>query len=373
MSVPPVQHEIPAGVPNRRFFALGTATVVAVILGVAALLLAIWLVRDTITWLVAAGFLAFSIEPLVRIFQRRGMGRGMSTTLAFLVIGGCLLVFAIAIIPSVIDGAKALKEAIPGYVAQLQDTGAADSLNADEAIDTAGNAATGVASFFEGSGRVLDFVGALVSGGFAAFMIFTFTLYFLVYGRELKDRVMRRVPEPGRPAFSRSAHEIFEMNTGYWYGKFLIGLIAGLTTFVTMKLLGLPYAAPLALFVGITDLIPNIGATLGTIPVVIVGLLEEPWKGVVVGAVLIVYQQLENNLITPKVFKKTVEIHPFLSVVTVIAFTALFGIVGALLAVPVTKGIQIMIDAWREGRRAIAASPGSANPEIETPVEPGGA
>ena len=77
------------------------------------------------------------------------------------------------------------------------------------------------------------------------------------------------------------------------------------------------YAAPLAIFVGITDLIPNIGATLGTIPVVIVGLLEEPWKGVVAGAVLILYQQVENNLITPKVFKKTVGIssnseHPLL-------------------------------------------------------------
>ena len=69
----------------------------------------------------------------------------------------------------------------------------------------------------------------------------------------------------------------------------------------------------------------------------------------------IAYQQIENNLITPKVFKRTVEIHPFLSVVTVIVFTALFGIVGALIAIPVTKGIQYVVDAVREGRRAHAA------------------
>jgi len=129
-----------------------------------------------------------------------------------------------------------------------------------------------------------------------------------------------------------------------------------------MKLLGLPYAAALSLFVGITDLIPNIGATLGTIPVVIVGLLDEPWKGVVAGAVLILYQQVENNLITPRIFKETVEIHPFLSVVTVIVFTSLFGIVGALIAVPVTKAIEILIGAWREGR----------TPTLEPPLpEPG--
>jgi predicted PurR-regulated permease PerM len=329
-----------------------TAVVVAVVLVIAALLLGLWLVRETIVWLVAAGFLAFSIEPLVRIFQRRGMGRGASTALAFLVIAAGIVLFAFVVIPPAVDGARALKDKIPEYVDQLQDTSTSDALNADEPIETAGNAAEDSGEFFARSGSILDVVGALVSGGFAIFMIFTFTLYFLVYGRDLVGRVEQRLAPHARTPFRRALSETFDMNQGYWYGKFLIGVIAGLTTFVTMKLLGLPFAAPLAVFVGITDLIPNIGATLGTIPVVIVGLLEEPWKGAVAGAVLIVYQQVENNLITPKVFKKTVEIHPFLSVVTVIVFSALFGIVGALVAVPVTKGILIAIDAVREARAA---------------------
>jgi predicted PurR-regulated permease PerM len=348
---------VPSGRPNRRFFAATSLLVVGVVVGVAALLIGIWLVRETVTWLVAAGFLAFSIEPLILIFTRRGLGRGWATTIAFLLIGAVVLVFSFAVIPAVVDGARALKEHIPAYVDQLQGSDAADALNADQAIQTAGNSAEDTANFFSGSGRVLDFVGALVSGGFAIFMIFTFTLYFLVYGRELLDRTTGLFPATYRQPFLGATRTIFRMNTGYWYGKFLIGLIAGLTTFVTMNVLGLPYAAPLALFVGITDLIPNIGATLGTIPVVIVGLLEEPWKGVVVGVVLILYQQVENNLITPKVFKETVEIHPFLSVVTVIVFTSLFGIVGALIAVPVTKAIEILVAAFREGRRASMLEP----------------
>ncbi len=356
MSIVEPQATVPEGRPNRRFFAGSAAIVVAVILVTLALLIAIWLVRETVIWLVAAGFLAFSIEPLVRIFQRRGMGRGMATTMAFLVIGGVVLFFAIALVPSLVDGAKELQAAIPEWQEKLKDSGAAETLNADQAIDAAGSAASDTANFFTGSGKVLDFVGALVSGGFAAFMIFTFTLYFLVYGRELKDRVVNRLPAHAEAPFRSAASEIYYMNMGYWYGKFLIGVIAGLTCFLSMKLLGLPYAGPLSLFVAITDLIPNIGATLGTIPVVIVGLLsDDPWKGVVIGAILIAYQQVENNLITPKVFKRTVEIHPFLSVVTVIGFTALFGIVGALIAVPVTKGIQIGIDAFREARRRAAA------------------
>jgi len=342
--------DIPAGRANRRFIATATVVVVAVVLAVSAFLIGLWLVRETIVWLVAAGFLAFSIEPLIRIFTRRGLGRGWSTALAFLVIAGCVLFFAIAIIPSIVDGAQALKANIPNYVQQLQNTSTADSLNADEAIQTAGNSAEGAANFFESSNKVIDLVGGLASAGFAIFMIFTFTLYFLVYGRDLVEGIVGLMPPSYRPPFMDAARSIYHMNKGYWYGKFLIALIAGLTAFATMKLLGLPYAAPLSLFVAITDLIPNIGATLGTIPVVIVGLLEEPWKGVVAGIVLILYQQVENNLITPRIFKETVEIHPFVSVVAVIVFTSLFGIVGALIAVPVTKAIEILFGVLRAGR-----------------------
>jgi predicted PurR-regulated permease PerM len=354
--------DVPDGRPNRRFIAVATLVAVVVILAVSALLIGVWLVRETVVWLVAAGFLAFSIEPLIRIFTRRGLGRGWATGLAFLVITGVVLFFAIALLPAIVNAAQGLKAAIPGYVEQLQNTGASDSLNADDAIQTAGDTAEGASNFFETSGKVLDLVGGLASAGFAVFMIFTFTLYFLVYGRDLVNGLTGFMPFTYRAPFLDAARRIYKMNTGYWYGKFLIGVIAGLTTFVTMKLLGLPYAAALSLFVGITDLIPNIGATLGTIPVVIVGLLEEPWKGVVAGAVLIVYQQVENNLITPRIFKETVEIHPFLSVVTVIVFSSLFGIVGALIAVPVTKAIEILIGAWREGRA----------PTLEPPLpEPG--
>jgi predicted PurR-regulated permease PerM len=342
---------------SLRRVALLTLVVVGVVLAVAATLLGAWLVRETIVWLVAAGFLAFSIEPLVRMLQRQKMGRGSATALAFLIIGAVVLIFSFAVIPPVVDGARDLADRIPAYVEQLQDTSASDALNADGAIETAGDAAQDTTDFFARANSVLDAIGALASGGFAIFMIFTFTLYFLVYGTDLVGRAERRLAPHARGPFRRALREIFSMNQGYWYGKFLIGVIAGVTTYITMKLLGLPYAAPLALFVGITDLIPNIGATLGTIPVVAVGLLEEPWKGVVAGVVLILYQQVENNLITPKVFKRTVEIHPFLSVVTVIVFTALFGIVGALVAVPVTKAIQIAVDAVKEARSARPETP----------------
>jgi predicted PurR-regulated permease PerM len=351
---------VPAGRPNRLYFAAATLVAVAVVLLVCALLIGLWLVRETIVWLVAAGFLAFSIEPLIQFFRRRGLSRGLATAVAFIAIAGVVLLIAIAILPAIVDGARALKDEIPAYVDQLQGTSASDTLNADDAIETAGDTAEGAAGFFESSGKVLALVGGLASAGFAAFMIFTFTLFFLVYGRELLQRASALMPPAYRAPFLQAMRRIYVVNKGYWYGKFLIGLFAALVTFFTMKLLGLPFAGPLALFVGITDLIPNIGATLGTIPVVIVALLEEPWKALVVGAVLLLYQQVENNVITPRVFKQTVEIHPFLSVVAVIVYTSLFGIVGALIAVPVTKGIEILVAAFREGKGS-EGSPSAAS------------
>ena len=182
-----------------------TAIVVAVVLAVAALLLGLWLVRETIVWLVAAGFLAFSIEPLVQIFQRRGMGRGASISVAFLVIAAGILVFAFVVIPPAIDGAQALKDEIPAYVDQLQDTSTSDALHADETIETAGNAAEDSGEFFARAGSILDAVGAIVSGGFAIFMIFTFTLYFLAYGRDLVGRVERRLAPHARSPFRRAS------------------------------------------------------------------------------------------------------------------------------------------------------------------------
>src|ERR1044072_9804070 len=141
--------DVPEGRPNRRFIAVATLVGVVVILCVSALLIVLWLVRETIVWLVAAGFLAFSIEPLIRIFTRRGLSRGWATGAAFLVITTVILFFAIALLPAIGNAARGPKDGIPGYVDQLQNTDASDSLNADQAIQTAGDTAESASNFFK--------------------------------------------------------------------------------------------------------------------------------------------------------------------------------------------------------------------------------
>jgi len=178
-------------------------------------------------------------------------------------------------------------------------------------------------------------------------MIFVLTIYFLVYGRDIRQAIARRLGGTRGERFLVTSKRIYDATRGYWYGKFLIAVIAGLSVYIPMVLLDIPFAAPLAVFVGITDLIPNIGATLGAIPVVGVALFEAWWKGLIMVAVIVIYQQLENSVITPKVFQKAIDLHPFLSFVVVLFFGALFGVVGTLLALPITAAVQIILHERR--------------------------
>jgi predicted PurR-regulated permease PerM len=188
-------------------------------------------------------------------------------------------------------------------------------------------------------------------------MIFVLTIYFMIYGRDMRRRLAARLgPERG-PRFLRTSKLIYDATRGYWYGKFLIAVIAGVSVYIPMVLLDIPFAAPLAFFVAITDLIPNIGATLGAIPVVGVALFEDWWKGVIMIVVIVVYQQAENSVITPKVFQKAIDLHPMLSFVTVLFFGAVAGVIGTLLALPITAAVQIVLREWRRDSTATAPAP----------------
>jgi predicted PurR-regulated permease PerM len=342
--------------PTRwRRLAADALVVVAVVLGVAALLAMAWATRAIITWVFAAGFLAFSIDPLAQLLRRKArVGNGAAIALATVVIGLVLFVVGLIILPPVVDGANALLDQIPAYAERLEDSDVIQSLGAEDQVESAEDATQDIANFFSGINSILGTIGALASGAFAGFMIFVLTIYFLVYGRDIRLAIARRLGESRGERFLVTSKRIYDATRGYWYGKFVIAVIAGLFVYVPMVLLDIPYAAPLAVFVAITDLIPNVGATLGAIPVVGVSLFESWWKGLIMLAVIVVYQQLENSVITPKVFQKAIDLHPFLSFVVVLFFGALFGIVGTLLALPITAAVQITL---RELRRPSAAAP----------------
>jgi predicted PurR-regulated permease PerM len=351
---------LPAPAPRtrRRQLADDTAVVVGVVLAVAALLAVAWVTRAIIVWILAAAFLAFSIDPLAQSLSRRAkVGHGAGITLALLVLALILFVIGLIVIPPVVDGAKGLADAIPEYAERLEDSSFVESLGAEDQVESAESATEDISNFFSGISSIVGTIGALASGAFAGFMIFVLTIYFMIYGRDIRRGIGARLgPERG-PRFMRTTKRIFDATRAYWYGKFLIAAIAGVSVYIPMVLLDIPFAAPLAFFVAITDLIPNVGATLGAIPVVGVALFEDWWKGLIMGIVILVYQQAENSIITPKVFQKAIDLHPMLSFVAVLFFGAVFGVIGTLLALPVTAAIRIALQEWRQDRTPLPAPP----------------
>jgi predicted PurR-regulated permease PerM len=130
-----------------------------------------------------------------------------------------------------------------------------------------------------------------------------------------------------------------------------ISVICGITTFVVLLLLGMPYAAPLALLVAVLDLIPLVGATLGGALLVIVGLFVEPWKAVMLLVYIVVYQQVEGSLLQPIVYSKAVQLNGLVILIALLVGGQLLGIPGALLAIPVAEIIRIVITELLAYRR----------------------
>jgi predicted PurR-regulated permease PerM len=345
---------LPVVLPERRRRLAGdAAVVVGVVLATAAVLAMAWATRAIILWVLAAGFLAFSIDPLAQMLHRRAkVGKGGAIALSMAVIGLVLFVIGLIVIPPVVDGAKSLLDAVPDYAERLEDSDLIQSVNGEGAVESGEDATQQISNFFSGIDSILGTLGAFASGAFAGFMIFVLTIYFMVYGRDIRRGIARRLGPGREERFLVTTKRIYDATRGYWYGKFVIAVIAGLFVYIPMVLLDIPYAAPLAFFVAITDLIPNIGATIGAIPVVGLALFESWWKGLIMLVVIVVYQQLENSVITPKVFQKAIDLHPFLSFVVVLFFGALFGVIGTLLALPITAAIKIVLEEIRRPQPA---------------------
>jgi predicted PurR-regulated permease PerM len=157
---------------------------------------------------------------------------------------------------------------------------------------------------------------------------------------------------------------IYRSVAGYVAGNLLISFIAGGVTYITLKILGVPFAAPLAVLMGFLDLIPLVGATIGGVVIgVVTAFTDFPTATIVWVIVLLVYQQVENNLLQPIVYRRTVQVAPLLTIVAVLIGSTLLGVLGVLVAIPVAGAIQIVVrDIWsqREPSIPIVEQPGTS-------------
>ncbi|HET6937839.1 MAG TPA: AI-2E family transporter [Nocardioides sp.] len=313
-------------------------------------LLAFWLathiaaVGSTLILIVVSLFLAAGLNPAVTFFERRGLRRSHAVIVVIICVLIALALFLVAIVPVISDQVKSITGQAPDWFSRLQHNRTVQNLDDEyDIINKVQDYVTGgdfVSTLFGGAlGIGLAVLGAL----FNAFIIVVLTLYFLSSLDTIKAALYRLAPASRRTRVRLLGDRIFESVGGYVSGAFIVAMCAGLSSLVFLVVIGLAkYAVALAFVVALLDVIPMIGATIGAVVVTAIAFAENPKAGIACVIFYIVYQQVENYLIYPRVMSKSVDIPGAVTVIAALVGAALLGVVGALLAIPTAAAILML-------------------------------
>ena len=357
-------------VPERlvRFPVRTILSVLGTIIAVAVVLEVIWISRHVIVWILISLFLALAMNPAVDFFQRRGIRRrGVAAALTYILVLAALGAIGALFVPTVVSQVSDFVGKVPDYVNDItKGRGRLGFLETKyhlpekirDAIDNGG--AKKVLGL---TGTALSVTKSVITIVVGVITIAFLTFFMLLEGPRWVERFYGLLPEESRPRWRNVANQIYRTVGGYVTGNLLISLIAGGLTTVVLLIMGVPYAVALGLLVAILDLIPLAGATLALLVVGAVAFLHSIPAGIVVVAFFIVYQQIENHLLQPVVYGRTVQLSPLVVLISVLIGAELAGILGALGAIPVAGAIQVLVVDWLQHRRGRAIEAARAVPQ----------
>jgi predicted PurR-regulated permease PerM len=341
-------------------------TVLGLIVAVWALLHVVVVARSVFVYIFVAIFLTLAINPLVAWLMRRGVkSRGAASGIACLIVLAAIAAIGFAFIPTLVDNVNNFVDAAPGYVHDL--TKGRGRLGF---LETRYHVVERLETYVKhgGAKKLLGLSGVAVSvtKGVLNFIVGAVTVAFLTFfmlleGPGWMDRFYGLMAPESQPRWRKVGHDIYRQVGGYVTGNLAISLIAGTLATLVLLLLGVPFAVALGLLVGLLDLLPLVGATLAAVIVVAVGFLHSVVAGIVLIVFFVVYQQVENHILQPLVYHRTVSLSPLAILISILIGAELAGVLGALAAIPVAGAIQVLIVDFLQHRRERA---------IETPVPP---
>jgi predicted PurR-regulated permease PerM len=352
-------------VPTAR----SVVRIVLIVVCVAICLYLLFLLRRPITWLLVSIFLAVALSGPVNYLDAR-MRRGLAITLVYL---GLLLIpilLIALIVPPLITEADNFANDVPRYARDVtnfvQDNEQLRSINEDYDITSKLEEEAGkLPDRLGGAAGTLRDVGfGIVNSLFALITILVLTAFLLSNGRRWTDAAIAARPAEERQRLRRSLDHMSQAVAGYVAGALTIALIAGIATFIVLSILGVPFAAPLAVVAGLFSLLPLIGATIAAVLIGVVTVFEDfPTVTIIWAIWAIVYQQFENHVIQPQIQKRTVHVHPFITIVAVLFGATLLGVLGALVAIPVAASIQILLREYVDLRTMSLKDPDEPDDE----------
>ena len=346
---------------------------VLIVVGVFLVLYVIYLLRRPISWLIIAAFLAIALAGPVNFFQRY-MKRGLAIALVYI---GLLMIpigLGAVLVPPIVNQVSDVATNAPKYVHDIEDyvhknKTLNDLNNKYDITQKLSDEANKLPSKAGDAAGVLRDIGfGLVSSIFAGVSILVLSIFMVAAGpRWIEEFIRMQRPEHSE-RIERTLGRIANAVGNYVGGALLQATIAGLSAFIVLTILGVPFAGPLAVVIFVADLIPVVGATIGAVFVAIVtAFVDFPVTLIIWVVFAIVYQQVENYLIQPQIQKRATKIEAFIVLVAVLFGSTLFGILGAILAIPAAASIQIAIHEYREYRREVAAAEAEAGGPTPAP------
>jgi predicted PurR-regulated permease PerM len=318
----------------------------------------VYRLRTPLTWIVIGAFLAISLAAPVRFVERRIGRRGIAITVVYLLLILLPVLVGAILVPPLVKETNNLVDQIPGYAADVREyVQQNDTLRKlEQDYDLTGQLEEQAAKLpgqLGGAAGVLSDIGlTIVNSLFALITILILSVFMLSGGAKWVDAAIRSRPARHQETLRRASHQVSAAVAGYVAGALGQATVAGLTSFIVLSILGVPYAAALALIMALLDLVPLVGATIGAIIVGVVTLFNDfPTDTIVWVIWSIIYQQIENTVIQPRIQARSVNVQPIVVLVAVLFGSALFGILGALLAIPAAATIQISLRQYGEYRR----------------------
>ena len=339
---------IPSTWTTRRII-LGTLVVLLVVVG----FLLLYRFR-LVAVIVFSGFvISTAIAPSVDWLHRRRLPRSLSIILIYLMLFVLLIGSIFLLVPPIVEQLTATIPKIESYYQDLKLTLVNSPLLALRQIASQlpsqlnlmpSVAASPEAGSLDAIGQVLNATGSILSGLFTLTALFLIGFYWTLEGEGARRALLLPLSTDKRESAREILREIELRVGGYVRGQGIMVLTIFVANFVIYLLIGLPAALAVALLAGLFEVVPVLGPTLGAIPAVLVAFSYDSSKVVWVIAAGALVQFLENNLLAPRVMHKTVGVNPIVTLLAIVAFGALFGFAGLLLAIPIAAIIQILLD-----------------------------
>ena len=342
----------------------------------------VYLLQRPITWIIIAAFIAIALSAPVAILEKQTRRRGRAIALVYLGVILVPVLIGAILVPPLVKETNKLVDQVPSYANDV--TKYVEKNKTLRKIERDYNVtgklqqqAEKLPSKLGGAAGVLSNIGlGIVNSLFAGVTILILSIFMIGSGGRWIDAAIRSRPPPHHEMLRRAAADISGAVGGYVAGALGQAVVAGVTSAIVLTILGVPYASALALIIALLDLVPLVGATIGALLVGIVTLFNDfPTDTIIWVVWSVVYQQIENTVIQPRIQSRSANVAPFVVLVAVLFGSTLFGVLGALLAIPAAATIQITFREYQLYRRLVrmdaieeGREPPEPPPTIVTPA-----